>query len=260
MSDFNFFSFEWYPFDDVCLDIPAQLASHVKKFSEGLDEIRGVLPKGMPLLLTELGYSAFGGEVEVRIEGALLNADAVGVFLTHGGDKVYLYGYEPNELIEENSCASKGNNMLFGLGENGRVAYKTATYYGARMMTELWAQPGDQEVEIYPVHSSVRNRDGTELVTAYAIRASSGQWSLMALNLDPKDAHSLSIQFEGSGTPVFKGAVDQYQYSSEQYVWHSAKDDGYPEKSLPPKHTLVPNGTSDFALPPYSITVLRDAK
>src|SRR6266436_3784393 len=260
MSDFNFFSFEWYPFDDVCLDIPSQLASHVKKFSAGLDEIKGVLPKGMPLQLTELGYSAFGGEVEVRIEGALLNADAVGVFLTHGGDKAYLYGYEPNELIEENSCDSKGNNMLFGLGENGRVAYKTATYYGARMMTELWAQPGDQQVEIYSVHSSVRNRDGNELVTAYAIRTGSGKWSLMALNLDPKEAHSLSIQFEGSGTPVFKGPVDQYQYSSEQYVWHSKKDDGYPVKSLPPKHTLVPNGTSEFAFPPYSITVLRDAK
>jgi hypothetical protein len=81
----------------------------------------------------------------------------------------------------------------------------------------------------------------------------------MALNLDPKDAHSLGIQFEGSGAPVFKGAVDQYQYSSEQYVWHSTKDDGHPTKSLPPKHTLVPNGTSNFALPPYSITILRDA-
>jgi hypothetical protein len=254
LGDYNFFTFEWYPFDDVCEAVPPKLWSHAEKLSRGIDGIREVLPHGTPIMITELGYSAFGGEVEVGIAGAILNADAVGVFLTKGGEKAYVYGYEPNELIKENSCDSWGNNMLFGLGQDGRIEYRTATYFGARMMTELWAQPGNQ-LEIYPAHSTVKSEDGSELVTAYAVRTLAGKWSLMLLNKDPVQAHTVKVQFEGNGGDVFEGTVDVYRFSSAQYVWHSAKDAGRPEKSEGPEHTVV-RGSVD--LPAYSITVVRN--
>ena len=60
------------------------------------------------------GYSVFGGRPEVDIEGVLFNADTVGVFLSLGGSKPYLYGYEPNYLQNELKC-SWGNLMMLQL-------------------------------------------------------------------------------------------------------------------------------------------------
>ena len=51
------------------------------------------------------------------IEGALFNADTVGTFLTLGGSKPYLYGYEPNYLEDELKC-SWGNLMMLQLAPN----------------------------------------------------------------------------------------------------------------------------------------------
>ena len=76
------------------------------------------VPADIPWLLTEYGYSVFAGRPEVDIEGALFDADTVGTFLTLGGSKPYLYGYEPNYLQDELKC-SWGNLMMLQLNLNG---------------------------------------------------------------------------------------------------------------------------------------------
>src|SRR5205085_10211944 len=91
-SPFDFFSFEYYPFDNVCADAAPQLLEVPRRLQEMLSSLHddGV-PAEIPWLMTEFGYSVFAGRHEVDIEGALFHADAVGTFLTAGGSKAYLY-------------------------------------------------------------------------------------------------------------------------------------------------------------------------
>src|SRR5436190_733445 len=112
---FDFFSFEFYPFDNICADA----APHLMEIPERLGAMmrslrRDGVPADIPWLMTEYGYSVFAGRPEVDIEGALFNADTIGVFLTLGGAKPYLYGYEPNYLQDELKC-SWGNLMMLQL-------------------------------------------------------------------------------------------------------------------------------------------------
>ncbi len=113
LNEYGFLSFEWYPFDDVCKPTAPQLARATDMLTDSLNRMKvGAKGRRIPTIITEYGYSAFGGRAEIDVEGALLNADIVGCFLALGGEQAYLYGYEPNEMIDESGC-SLGNNMLF---------------------------------------------------------------------------------------------------------------------------------------------------
>ena len=79
---FDFLAFEFYPFDNIC----AAAAPHLLEIPERLGAMmaslrRDGVPADIPWLMTEYGYSVFGGRHEVDIEGALFNADTVGAFL-----------------------------------------------------------------------------------------------------------------------------------------------------------------------------------
>ena len=240
VGDFGFFSFEWYPFDDVCAATAPQLARAPAMLSEALAGLeRDGLSRKIPWMVTEYGYSAFGAQAEVDIEGGLLNAETVGLFLTLGGAQAYLYGYEPNELIHEKDCAW-GNNMMFLSGEEGEIRYRLPTYYAAKLLTQQWTQPSGGQHTIFPAKTD------NPLVTAYAVRRPDGRWAVMLINKDPQ--HRWSIQ------SPFRGQVDLYQYSSLQYRWKPKRDDGHPMRSEPPAHRVSASGVAE--LPPYSITIL----
>ena len=81
-----------------------------------------------------------------------MNADIVGKFLDIGGNKAYLYGLEPSQLESNANCNSFGNNMLFGRDDKGNILYKTATYYGLKMLTNYWTNINDKSSEVYPCY------------------------------------------------------------------------------------------------------------
>jgi hypothetical protein len=261
LSDFNFFSFEWYPFDEACEPTAPQLAEAPEMLGRAMEEMRQAgVPDQIPWLITEYGYSAFAAQAEVDIEGALLNADIVGQFLTLGGDETYLYGYEPNELIQELPCAW-GNNMLFLRDESWKARYELATYHGARLLTREWAQPTDSPHEVYPAASDIRDPSGRALVTAYAVRRPDKQWALMLINKDPTQSFTTRVQFRDSitqePTPL-RGPADLYQFSPKQYAWHANGARGYPLRSQPPAHTvLAGRGEVSVVLPANSISIVR---
>ena len=111
----------------------------------------------------------------VDLPGALLNADTVGRFLADGGSVAYLYGYEPDILINELSCNSWGNLILFLATDSHRIIQPVATYWGARMTTQDWVQPGDGLHTMLAAAATPTDAHGHALVTSYAVRRPDGR-------------------------------------------------------------------------------------
>jgi len=255
LRDYTFAAFEWYPVDDVCQPTAPQLAEATGLLTESLKQMRAAgSAKAVPWIITEYGYSAFGARAEMDLAGALLNADVLGNFLTHGGEQAFLYGYEPNEVIEEEPCTA-GNNMLFLIGASGNITYRMPTYYGAVLLTHEWAKPGDGMHELYAATVD------DPLVSAYPLLRPDGLWSVMLINREPERARVVQLKFRNEIDGVesgFAGKVDLYQYSPKQYQLNSDQHSPLPILDLPPEHKTQDGGIVE--LPPYSITIVRGSR
>ena len=254
-SPFDFFSFEYYPFDDVCGDAAPQLLEIPQRLRAMLSSLHddGV-PSDIPWLMTEFGYSVFAGRHEVDIESALFHADTVGTFLTSSGTKAYLYGYEPDYLTDELKC-SWGNLMMLQMLNTGKKLNRLSMYYSARLITNDWMQSVAETHEVYPVKIEPNNAG----VTAYAVRRPDKQWALLAVNKDLHRSAQLSVQFtmsNGAAVNTFMGKVEVVQFSRQQYCWLDDAENGRPSLSKPPAHTQRA-ASQYYELPPYSVSVLR---
>jgi hypothetical protein len=256
---FDFFSFEFYPFDNICADAAPQLRETPKRLSAMLASLRADgVPTKIPWLMSEYGYSVFSGRDEVDIEGALFNADTVGTFLNLGGTKAYLYGYEPNYLQDELKC-SWGNLMMLQLNPRNDQLNRLSAYYAAQLITKEWMQPTNETHEIFRVTTKQKNSASSPVATMYAIRRPDKQWALLAINKHPNRAAQLNVQFDIPGVqqPVsFVGQVEVIQFSRQQYAWHDDGPNGHPIRSLPPAR-FTREASSFYELPPYSLTILR---
>ena len=260
LNDFNFFSFEWYPFDNTCGPSAPQLAIAPQMLYYALRKFKdSILPPNTPLYATEYGYSSHSGRAETDIEGALMYADILGKFLTLGGDKAFLYGYEPATLDQYDDC-SWGNNMLFGMDKKGRIAYHTAAWFGMIMLTHQWAQPADSLLEIYPASSDAMNEIKQPLITAYPVKKPAGKWAIVLINKDPEHTWYVDVKIFNTATgkrSMLNFPLQLFQYSKLQYHWVDNKEKGHPTLALPPveKKLIV---ASSIELPPYSLTIIRE--
>jgi hypothetical protein len=256
---FDFFSFEFYPFDNICADAAPQLLETPKRLGEMITSLRADgVPARIPWLITEYGYSVFAGRHEVDIEGALFDADTVGTFLTLGGSKPYLYGYEPNSLQDELKC-SWGNLMMLQLNPNSDQLNRLSAYHTAQLLAKEWMQPINETHEIFPVTIKLKDPMLSRAVSVYAVRRPDKQWALLAINKHPKRPAQLAVQFDfpdAQGRSSFAGNVNVIQFSREQYLWHDEGPNGHPSRSLPPAR-LTRKASSLYDLPPYSLTILR---
>jgi hypothetical protein len=258
-AHFDFFSFEFYPFDNICADAAPRLLEISKRLDAMMTSLRtdGV-PTAIPWLMTEYGYSVFAGRHEVDIEGALFNADTVGAFLTLGGSKPYLYGYEANYLQDELKC-SWGNLMMLQLNPKNDQLNRLSAYYAAQLIAKEWMQPTNETHEIFPVTLKQQRSTSQSAVTMYAVHRPDNQWALLAINKHPRRTARLNVQFNLSRAerPVtFAAQVELIQFSPQQYAWHDDGPNGHPIRSLPPRH-FSREASQFYDLPPYSLTVLR---
>jgi F5/8 type C domain len=258
-APFDFFSFEFYPFDNICADAAPQLSETPKRLGAMMTSLRADgVPSDIPWLMTEYGYSVFAGQYEVDIEGALFNADTVGAFLTLGGSKPYLYGYEPNYLQDELKC-SWGNLMMLQLNSKNDQLSRLSTYYAAQLITKEWMQPVSENHDVFRVAFNQAKPDSAPAVTVYAVRRPDKQWSLLAINKSPTQVARLNVEFnipDAKQPAGFVGQVEVIQFSRKQYAWQADGPNGHPIRSLPPAH-FTQEASSLYKLTPYSVTVLR---
>lgn len=259
LGELAFFSFEWYPFDNTCDPPGPQLARAADTLHRvlALQRVHG-LPSSVPIYMTEYGYSAFAGQAEVDLPGALLNADVVGRFLSDGGASAYLYGLEPGSLMRElPQCSTWGNLVLFQSDDSHRMRHPVATYWETRMLTGDWVLPGNGTHQVLAASSSVHDAAGRELVRAYPLRRPDGRLSLLLVNVDPSHAYRVTLGAVG-GPGGASGPWIQHQLSRAQYGWHPAGPSGHPGPDGPPAVSRLPAGAA-FDLPPYSLTVETQA-
>jgi hypothetical protein len=262
---FDFFSFEWYPFDDVCSDAATPLARHPAMLADILrrQETAG-LPKNIPKVITEYGYSSYATQKEVELPGAIVDVESVAQFFALGGETTYFYGLEPNWVFQEHEgerCDTWGNLMLFQFFDDWQIR-PVAAYHAMRLLTQEWAQPGGGAHSVFAAAGDLRDDKQRPLVTAYAVRRPDGRLSVLVLNKDPH--RSLSVRLvtsTGGRARALVGDLDVYQYSGKQFVWHfepGLRGHGYPKRNEPPEHyTEDAGGGAVVTLPPYSITVVR---
>jgi hypothetical protein len=253
LGDYNFFSFEWYPFDDVCEPVAEQLANASVMLSDSLREMqRGGVTHKLPWIISEFGFSAFATRAEISMESALFNADVVARFLSLGGDQAFLFGYAGSKPVIDQCTA--GNNMLFFMSDDGKIRYPYAPYYGARLLTQNWLTNSGQHELLATLVNVSRQRD-SKTISAYAVHRPDGLWSVLLINKDPAETYDVKIGFENNEF-VYRGPVELFQYSSAQYMLNNDASNPVPIKNDPPLSTIIKNSDS-IELPPYSVTVLR---
>lgn len=257
LRDYGFFSFEWYPFDDVCAGPTAQLAAAPGLLATLLaNQRRDGLPARVPLVMTEYGYSSYATRAEVDLTGALLDADTVGAFLAAGGSAAYLYGLEPDVLLREvHRCDTWGNLTLFPSDDAHRIRSRAATTWAARLLTRDWTSRRDRADTV--LATSVAGPPG---VTAYTLRRPDGSLSVLLLN---KGRATVVVALS---TTRRGGAVDRplggratlVQLSPAQYRWHPHGPDGFARPDGPPARWSAALGRGGrLVLPARSLTVLR---
>ena len=227
-GDFNFFTFEWYPIDDVCGAVERALDETPAILDRVLSGWRreGV-PRDIPWIASEYGWSSYAARAEVDLPGAIFDVEFLADFLAHGGSAAYFYGYEPNVLFAE-KCGQYGALALFVRGE------KVPAYYAAQLVTKEWLQPNG-------MHAMYGVTGAPPRVRAFAVRRPDGSMRMLVINKDPRSSQTIDCR------------GDVVQYSKREYEWRAAAEHGRAIRNLPPRRFQA-NGMIE--LPPYSITVI----
>ena len=260
LSDLSFMSYEHYPYYDGTCQGPW---SNLFKEPDVLTHIGQIwrddgLPANVPMFNTET--NAPGGDAAVDVFGALWLGETFPAFLTAGGKASYYHHALPYSTPHPAFWNSWGTYHMFTTHHNYLIKQRTSQFFAAQMLTQEWAEPGDGEHRLFRATSDIKDPKGQTLVTAYAVLRPDGQWSLMVINKDYDNPHSVAITFHDADAGTdgsFTGPVARITFGKEQYRWHAAMRDGYAGPGGPTDKSTLPDGTHRFILPPASMTVLR---
>ena len=259
LSDLAFVSFEHYPFEpcDITwktLYTEPQLMKHILQVwrDDGV-------PKDVPLMVTENHLSASLTGPMTTIFAALWLADNVGSFFEGGGAAFYHSPIQPQGV--QLTCLGWASWSNFVSDERYEIKGYTSPYYAAHMINLEWVQHRAGVHVMYPSSTDIKDSDGNVLVTSYVVRRPDGNWSLMLVNRDETNPHSVRVVFENDkmrGEAAFSGSVAFVTFGSEQYVWINDGPNSHPDPDHPPIATsILANSQTTFTLPKASITVLR---
>jgi len=247
LADLQFFSFEHYPFDDICGDIHGKLVAEDELLAGMLQRLRAEgLPAKVPLVISEYGFSAFSGQAMVEMPSALLQADIVGHFLTEGGSTAYMFGYGPNWPINQHlPCAGYGNMAPFLADAQGQAAEPLPAFYTSRLLSSVWLRPGRGLHRLYAARVEGLDASQAGRVVAYAVVRQDGRLATLILNRSPERAFAIRLD----------GAADVHQYGPAQYRWRADGANGRPALNRPPARWRAARG-AEVVLPAESLTVV----
>jgi hypothetical protein len=262
LDELAFMSFEHYPYEpckirwDDLYDAP-RLIRHIMQVwrDDGL-------PANVPMLATEVNIAWQANQTSVDTFGGLWLADYTGAFLSAGGKESFYFQYFPGRLWSQ--CdATYGSFSMFSSDASRHVKQPLSQYFAAQLLTQEWAELGDDIHRVFPASSEVTDAAGRVVVTAYAVQRPDGQWSLLLVNKDPHEPHAVRIAFRDSESGrdlAFTREVSVARFGADNYVWHPDGQDGYAEPDGPLARATQPGGAgAAYDLPKASVTVLRGA-
>jgi hypothetical protein len=259
LSDLAFVSFEHYPFEPCSITwktlyTEPQLMKHILQVwrDDGV-------PKDVPLMVTENHLANELTGPMTTIFAALWLADNVGSFFEGGGTAFYHSPIQPEGI--HNTCLGWASWSNFVSDENYDIKGYTSPYFAAHMINLEWVQHRSGVHHMFPSSTDIKDTDGNVLVTSYAVHRPDGNWSLMMVNRDENNSHTVRVQFEDSRSKQnasFSGPVAFVTFGSEQYVWINDGLNSHPDPDHPPVGTTIAASSQTmFTLPKASITVLR---
>jgi len=259
LGELAFFSFEHYPFEPGKIqwsnlyDEPKLVTGIMKIWRED-----GV-PANVPLLITESNLSWVDSEAFPGIFGALFLADYVCSFLNGGGQAAYFFHYMPAP-IGYGINGSRGNFAMFSADKDLKIIQPLSQYFSSQLINLEWVQPGSSaEHKLFNATSDIFDGANDNLVTAYAVHRPDGDWSLLIINKDQENAHTVKLAFDDAtqaGTGSFAGPVAVRTFGKAQYHWHPLTLKADPDGPIATS-TITADPKTTYELPPSSITVLR---
>jgi hypothetical protein len=258
LSDLSFVSFEHYPFAPC--EITWSDLLREPELTKGILNIwrEDGVPANVPLMNTESNVSWGLTQPMNDIFAALWLADSAGAFLTFGGDVYYHSPIQPEPL--RLGCRGWSTYGNFVADANFTIHGHTSQYYASRLINLEWVKHGTGEHTLYKADSDLTDGAGHALITVYPVLRPDGDWSLMLVNKDQSNPHSVRISFDvASGrAQAFSGPVTMISFGSEQYVWHSDGMNSHADPENPPVTRTISGGTeATLILPRASVTVLR---
>jgi len=264
MGDLGFFSFEHFPFDDICGDIHAKLLEENRLMRTALARIAADgVPRHIPWIISEYGFSAFAGRAMAEMPSALLMADIIGQFLDAGGGAVYMYGYGPDlPMNESQPCSGFGNMMLYTADGNGQAVQPMPSFEAAHLITKDWLVPGGGRHELLPsiVKGARVKGSRDEWVMSYAVRRPDHRLGVLLINRSPTKPFTVRLLTRNGGGQIraMQGPARFMQYGPAQYAWKDDGADSHPLRSDPPRLSRLKGARLSITLPPESLTVIAE--
>jgi len=258
LQDLAFFSFEHYPYEPCKIswsnlyDEPT-LMSHILQVwrNDGV-------PANVPMFVTESNITWNTGESSVDIFGALWLADYVGSFFASGGNALYYFHYLP--LGVHPGCNdSMGTFGMYTTSKTYEIEKPTSQFFASQLINTEWVKPGNGSHKVFAAAGDLSDAVGHSLITAYALQRPDGQWSVMLVNRDQENSHTMRIEFdERDNSSTFSGQVNVASFGRTQYQWHPDASGGFPEPDGPiAKSTTTAAAGTTFELPKASMTIIQ---
>ena len=259
LDDLSFVSLEHYPFEPCDItwkDLYREpyLMQHI------LEELRNAgVPKSVPIMVTESHVSwQLTGPMTTNW-GLLWLADNIGSFFEGGGAVFYHSPIQPQPV--QDTCLGPASWSNFVADGDYNIKGYTAAYWAARMINFEWVAHRSGVHQMFSAKSDIKDREGNVLVTSYAVKRPDGNWSLMLINKDESNPHTVRILMEDTQSKKlgsFLGRVFWITMGSEQYLWRTDGPNSHADPDGPPLGRTVQGGPQvTYLLPKSSITILR---